>query len=151
MKMTLKTQISPIFKRTLSYVNPKKLPCFYATNNQRSLECDLTSKNSFLMPPISKYFLIQPNWFPLLELIKKKIAILGTAALPVHGDISLWYCCYNFLNYIKQAFRRKFFNCTYLSFTWFKLRDIVPEIIDSGPICITDLFQNNYLAYLNSK
>ena len=72
MKMTLKTQISPIFKRTLSYVNPKKLPCLYATNNQRSLECDLTSKNSFLMPPKSKYFLIQPNWFPLLELIKKK-------------------------------------------------------------------------------
>ena len=95
--------------------NPKKLPCFYATNNQRSLECDLTSKNSFLMPPISKYFLIQPNWFPLLELIKKKIAILGTAALPVHGDVSLWYCCYNFLNYIKQAFRRKIFNCTYPS------------------------------------
>ena len=97
------------------FVLIQKLPCFYATNNQRSLECDLTTKNSFLMPPISKYFLIQPNWFPLLELIKKKIAILGTAALPVNGDISLWYCCYNFLNYIKQAFRRNFFNCTYPS------------------------------------
>ena len=26
------------------------------------------------------------------------------------------------------------------------LRDTVPEIIDSGPMCITDLFQNKYLA-----
>ena len=25
-------------------------------------------------------------------------------------------------------------------------RDTVPEIIDSGPMCITDFFQNNYLA-----
>ena len=28
-------------------------------------------------------------------------------------------------------------------------RDTVPEIIDSGPICITNLFQNKYLAYFN--
>ena len=72
---------TPVFSRGMSLnlydycailFQSKKLPCFYATNNQRSLECDLTSKNSFLMPPISKYFLIQPNWFPLLELIKKK-------------------------------------------------------------------------------
>ena len=25
------------------------------------------------------------------------------------------------------------------------------EIIDSGPTCITDLFQNKYLAYFNPK
>ena len=25
-------------------------------------------------------------------------------------------------------------------------RDIVSEIIDSGPMCITDLFQNKYLS-----
>ena len=92
------------------------LPCFYETNNQRSLECDLTSKNSFLMPPISKYFLIQPNWFPLLELIKKKIAILGTAALLVHGDISLWYCCYNFLKLHQTSLSTKNFQL-HISFT----------------------------------
>ena len=26
-------------------------------------------------------------------------------------------------------------------------RDIVPEIIDSGPMCITELFQNKSVAY----
>ena len=31
------------------------------------------------------------------------------------------------------------------------LRDTVPEIIDSGPMCITDLFQKKYLAYFNPK
>ena len=30
-------------------------------------------------------------------------------------------------------------------------RDLVPEIIDSGPMCITDLFQNKYLAYFKQK
>ena len=30
-------------------------------------------------------------------------------------------------------------------------RDTVPEIIDSGPMCITDLVQNKYLAFLNQK
>ena len=34
---------------------------------------------------------------------------------------------------------------------WVHDRDIVPEIIDSGPMCITDLFQNKYLAYFNPK
>ena len=29
--------------------------------------------------------------------------------------------------------------------------DTVPEIIDSGPICITDFLQNKYLAYFNPK
>ena len=29
--------------------------------------------------------------------------------------------------------------------------DTVLEIIDSGPICITDFFQNKYLAYFNPK
>ena len=28
-------------------------------------------------------------------------------------------------------------------------QDTVPEIIDSGPMCITDLFQDKYLAYFN--
>ena len=28
-------------------------------------------------------------------------------------------------------------------------RDIVPEINDSGSMCITDLLQNKYLAYFN--
>ena len=27
------------------------------------------------------------------------------------------------------------------------IRDLVPEIIDSGPMCISDLFQNKSLAY----
>ena len=31
------------------------------------------------------------------------------------------------------------------------IRDLVPEIIDSGPMCITDLFQDKYLAYFNPK
>ena len=30
-------------------------------------------------------------------------------------------------------------------------RDLVPEIIDLGPMCITDLFQNKYVAYFNPK
>ena len=30
-------------------------------------------------------------------------------------------------------------------------RDTVPEIIDSGPMCITDLCQNKSVAYLNPK
>ena len=30
-----------------------------------------------------------------------------------------------------------------------KIRDLVPEIIDSDPMCITDLFHNKYLAYSN--
>ena len=30
-------------------------------------------------------------------------------------------------------------------------RDTVPEIIDSGPMCITDLFQSKYIAYFNPK
>ena len=30
-------------------------------------------------------------------------------------------------------------------------RDLVPEIINSDPMCITDLFQNNYLAYFHRK
>ena len=30
-------------------------------------------------------------------------------------------------------------------------RDIVPEINNSGPMWITDLFQNKYLAYFNLK
>ena len=30
-------------------------------------------------------------------------------------------------------------------------RDTVPEIIDSEPMCITDLFQNKYLAYFNPE
>ena len=30
-------------------------------------------------------------------------------------------------------------------------QDTVPEIIDSGPMCITDLFQNKYLAYFIPK
>ena len=29
-------------------------------------------------------------------------------------------------------------------------RDIVPETIDSGPMCITDLFQNKSVAYFDS-
>jgi hypothetical protein len=32
-----------------------------------------------------------------------------------------------------------------------RIRDIVPEIIDSGPMCITDLFQNKSVAYFNPK
>ena len=32
-----------------------------------------------------------------------------------------------------------------------RARDIVPEIIDSGPICITGLFQNKSVAYFNPK
>ena len=31
------------------------------------------------------------------------------------------------------------------------IRDTVPEIIDSGPKCITELFQNKYLVYFNPK
>ena len=30
-------------------------------------------------------------------------------------------------------------------------RDLVPEIIDSGPICNTDIFQNKSVAYFNPK
>ena len=30
-------------------------------------------------------------------------------------------------------------------------QDTVPDIIDSGPMCITDLFQYKYLAYFNPK
>jgi hypothetical protein len=30
-------------------------------------------------------------------------------------------------------------------------QDTVPEIIDSGPMCITDLFQNKSVAYFNPK
>ena len=30
-------------------------------------------------------------------------------------------------------------------------RDIVSEIIDSGPMCITDLFQNKSVAYFNPR
>ena len=30
-------------------------------------------------------------------------------------------------------------------------RDIVPEINDSGPMCITGLFQDKYLAYFSPK
>ena len=31
------------------------------------------------------------------------------------------------------------------------VQDLVPEIIDSGPMCITDLFQNKSVAYFNPK
>ena len=30
-------------------------------------------------------------------------------------------------------------------------RDLVPEIIDSGPMCVTDIFQNTSVAYFNPK
>ena len=32
-----------------------------------------------------------------------------------------------------------------------KVRDLVPEVFDSGPMCITDLFQNKSVAYFNPK
>ena len=32
-----------------------------------------------------------------------------------------------------------------------RIRDTVPEIIDPGPMCITDLFHNKSLAYFNPK
>ena len=30
-------------------------------------------------------------------------------------------------------------------------RDLVPEIIESSSMCITDIFQNKYLAYFKPK
>ena len=43
--------------------------------------------------------------------------------------------------YLKEVIRRDSDQCG----------NIVPEINDSGPMCITDLFQNKYLVYLNPK
>ena len=35
----------------------------------------------------------------------------------------------------------------FLSIDYIESRDTVPETVDSGPICIIDLFQNKSLAY----
>ena len=35
--------------------------------------------------------------------------------------------------------------------TTVECRDIVPEIIEAGPLCITDLFQKKPVAYFNPK
>ena len=44
------------------------------------------------------------------------------------------------------------FTTTYFDFTTVLLiRSMRPEINDSGPMCITDLFQDKYLAYFNPK